>query len=211
MKENKTPSCVDCSIKACDGREKNYPSFCLTAKMNKEFEKKVLEIYGEDENQRAMQAAAMVEYEGYLTRTRMEEIVEFAGKIEAKKIGIATCVGLIKEAGIAGKILRSHGFEVFGVACKVGAVEKTKVGIDPICNQIGTSMCNPIMQAKILAEEGTDLNLVVGLCVGHDSLFYKYSQALTTTLITKDRVLGHNPAAALYTADTYYHKLYGED
>ncbi len=42
---------------------------------------------------------------------------------------------------------------------------------------------------------------------GHDSLFYKYSEALTTTAVTKDRVLGHNPVAALYTADSYYSKL----
>lgn len=68
-------------------------------------------------------------------------------------------------------------------------------------------MCNPIMQAKILNEQATDLNIVMGLCVGHDSLFYKYSEALTTTLVTKDRVLGHNPAAALYTAESYYSRL----
>lgn len=68
-------------------------------------------------------------------------------------------------------------------------------------------MCNPILQAKLLNREGTDLNVVIGLCVGHDSLFYKYSDALCTTLVTKDRVLGHNPAAALYTAKTYYSRL----
>ena len=44
--------------------------------------------------------------------------------------------------------------------------------------------------------------MVVGLCVGHDSLFYKYSDAPVTTAITKDRVLSHNPAGALYTG--YY-------
>ena len=68
-------------------------------------------------------------------------------------------------------------------------------------------MCNPILQAKILNQEQTDLNVVIGLCVGHDSMFYKYSEALCTTLVTKDRVLGHNPAAALYQADSYYAKL----
>lgn len=66
-------------------------------------------------------------------------------------------------------------------------------------------MCNPILQAQDLNAAGTELNVVVGLCVGHDSLFYKYAEAPTTTLITKDRVLGHNPAAALYTAKTYYY------
>ena len=68
-------------------------------------------------------------------------------------------------------------------------------------------MCNPILQAKLLNEAKTDLNLVGGLCGGHDSLFYKYSEALTTTVVTKDRVLGHNPAAALYTAESYYKRL----
>ena len=53
--------------------------------------------------------------------------------------------------------------------------------------------------------------MVIGLCVGHDSLFMKYSDALTTTLITKDRVTGHNPDAALYTAKTYYSSLMGEE
>ena len=68
-------------------------------------------------------------------------------------------------------------------------------------------MCNPILQAKLLNEAGTDLNVVMGLCVGHDSLFYKYSDALVTTLVTKDRVLGHNPVAALYQANAYYKRL----
>ena len=131
----------------------------------------------------------------------------FAEKIGAKKIGIATCVGFLRESRILASILRAHGFEVFGVACKAGAQKKTSVGIPERCNNVGENMCNPILQAKMLNEAKTDLNVVVGLCVGHDSLFYKYSEALTTTAVMKDRVLGHNPAAALYTADSYYSKL----
>jgi len=68
-------------------------------------------------------------------------------------------------------------------------------------------MCNPIAQAKILNNEGTEFNIMVGLCVGHDSLFFKYADAPTTVLIAKDRVFGHNPAAALYLSDSYYRKL----
>lgn len=71
----------------------------------------------------------------------------------------------------------------------------------------GNIMCNPILQAQILNNEETDLNVVIGLCVGHDNLFYKYSEALVTTLVTKDRVLAHNPAGALYQTGTYYSKL----
>ena len=100
-----------------------------------------------------------------------------------------------------------HGFEVYGVGCKAGTQKKTSVGIPECCEGIGVNMCNPILQAKLLNKAKTDLNVVVGLCVGHDSLFYKYSEALTTTAVTKDRVLGHNPVAALYTADSYYSKL----
>jgi uncharacterized metal-binding protein len=69
------------------------------------------------------------------------------------------------------------------------------------------SICNPILQARILNAEKTDLNVIVGLCVGHDSLFIKHSRALVTTLITKDRVLAHNPAGALYTSGFYYQRL----
>ena len=68
-------------------------------------------------------------------------------------------------------------------------------------------MCNPIAQAKILNKEGTEFNVVVGLCVGHDSLFFKYAHAPTTVLIAKDRVFGHNPAAGLYLSGSYYRKL----
>ena len=59
---------------------------------------------------------------------------------------------------------------------------------------------------RVINRAHTDLNVVIGLCVGHDSLFYKYADAYSTTLITKDRVTGHNPAAALYTANSYYRK-----
>jgi uncharacterized metal-binding protein len=39
----------------------------------------------------------------------------------------------------------------------------------------------------------------------------KYSEAPVTTLITKDRLLGHNPAAALYTSGFYYKRLFEEN
>lgn len=131
----------------------------------------------------------------------------FAEKLGAKKLGIAACVGLLRESRILASILRKHGFEVFGAACKVGTVPKTEVGIPEECCKIGINMCNPILQAELLNDAGTDLNIIMGLCVGHDSLFIKYSDALVTSGVTKDRVLGHNPAAALYTADTYYTRL----
>lgn len=204
---DKTMSCVDCAVRNCEFLDRMYPDFCPTAALTDEQVEEVLQCYGQEENKRAAIAAAEVETEGYCMDCRVEEVMNFAEKIGAKKLGIATCVGLLKESRTLTKILRNRGFEVYGVACKVGAIPKTSVGIDAKCEELGVSMCNPIMQAKLLNEAGTDLNLVMGLCVGHDSLFYKYSQALATTVVTKDRVLGHNPAAALYTAEGYYKKL----
>jgi len=67
-------------------------------------------------------------------------------------------------------------------------------------------MCNPIGQARRLEKAETQLNVMLGLCVGHDSLFLRHSHAPVTVLAVKDRVLGHNPLAAVYTADGYYDK-----
>lgn len=207
MMECNKMSCIDCAVTNCNYEDKAYPDFCLTTNMDKEVFGEAMACYREDENRDVMIAAAEVEFEHYCKYTRVEEIMDFARRTGARKIGIATCVGLIRESRTLAKILRAHGFEVYGVGCKVGAVKKVSAGIPKKCDGVGENMCNPILQAKLLNHAGTDLNVVVGLCVGHDSLFYKYSEALTTTAVTKDRVLGHNPAAALYTADSYYKKL----
>lgn len=200
-------SCVDCGGGKCKESGTVSPPFCQTVHMDPEIKKEAMACYEEEENRKIMQTAANVEYEGYCRWCRVEETMEFAKRMGYHKLGIACCVGLIREARILTDILRAHGFEVYGIACKAGATPKTDVGIAPECCAVGTNMCNPILQAKLLESEGTEFNLVVGLCVGHDSLFYKYSQAPTTTVIVKDRVTGHNPAAALYTSHSYYKKL----
>ena len=64
-------------------------------------------------------------------------------------------------------------------------------------------------QAELLNEHGCELNVVLGLCIGHDSLFFRHAKGLTTVLVAKDRVLGHNPVAALQLADTYYSRVWG--
>lgn len=205
-------SCIDCAQINCDVQNRIYPPFCLSTHMDEALRAESVALCRLPENAALMQAAAQVEYENYLKMTRVQETVEFARRMHFQKLGIATCVGLIHESGILAKVLRSHGFEVFGSACKAGLVPKTEIGIGEECCAIGVNTCNPILQAKLLNREGTELNIVMGLCVGHDSLFYKYSQAPVTTLVVKDRVLGHNPAAALYTAGSYYkEKLYPEE
>ena len=200
------PTCVDCGTQNCKYKVRTYPDFCLTTNLDQADWEWALERYEEPKNHEIMVASAEVEYEGYCQLTRVQEIMTFARKIHAHKIGIANCIGLINEARIFARILRENGFEVYSVICKVGGKAKSAIGIPKECENIGPAMCNPILQARLLNKAKTDLNVVIGLCVGHDSLFYKYSDAYVTTLVTKDRVLGHNPAAALYTANSYYKK-----
>ena len=195
-----TPSCVDCGTQNCKFKDRTYPE------LDTEDLEWALERYDEGQNHDVMVASAEVEFEGYCRLTRVEEIMTFARKMGYKKIGIANCIGLINEARIFARILRANGFEAYSVICKVAGVPKSSVGIPQECETIGAAMCNPILQARLLNRAHTDLNVVIGLCVGHDSLFYKYADAYSTTLITKDRVTGHNPAAALYTANSYYRK-----
>ena len=152
-------SCIDCAVKNCNKMDKTYPDFCLTTHMDEEVLNEAMECYNEDENRKVTIAAAEVEYENYCKHTRVEEIMDFAKKINAKKIGIATCVGLLKESRILADILRRHGFEVYGVGCKAGTQKKTSVGIPECCEGVGVNMCNPILQAKLLNKAKTDLNV----------------------------------------------------
>lgn len=206
MKNEIKHSCVDCGTQNCKFKDRSYPEFCPTVNLNPEDAAWALERYEENRNHEIMVASAEVEYEGYCQWTRVQEIMEFAQKIGAKKIGIANCIGLINEARIFARILKANGFEPYAVICKVAGKAKSSIGIPKQCEEIGAAMCNPILQARLLNNAKTDLNVVIGLCVGHDSLFYRYSEAYVTTLITKDRVTGNNPAAVLYTAQSYYKK-----
>lgn len=209
MDEKKTLSCVDCHVYHCHYQDSKYPEFCLTTNMNPETYQRAMDALNGEDNAVAV-AAAQVEYEGYGKRTRVEEVIQFAKKLGVKKLGIATCLGLIEESRTLTKILRINGFEVYGVVCKCGATPKTDIGIPAECDAVGANMCNPVLQAELLNDAGTELNLIMGLCVGHDSLFIKHSNALCTSVVTKDRVLGHNPAAALYTSGMYYKRLFEE-
>lgn len=197
-------NCAHCSVLNCSTRAGEFPPFCPTTSMDPEFKAEVLAKY-EGINREIMLTAARVELENYCKFSRVEETMDFARRMGYKKLGVATCVGLIRETRMLAKILEHNGFEVYGVACKIGSVEKTDLGIYG-CEEVGKRACNPIMQAEVLNREKTDMNIVMGLCVGHDSLFYKYSKAVTTTLVVKDRVTGHNPVAAIYNAESYYRK-----
>lgn len=143
-------------------------------------------------------------------KTRMQEVCEFARRMDYKRLGLAFCLGLTREARMVNDILTSYGFEVISVMCHSGRTSKKKLDIkkeDTIFQEIDEGMCNAVFQARILNHEKTEFNVLLGLCVGHDSLFFKYAEAPTTVLAVKDRVTGHNPLAAIYLAGSYYMKL----
>lgn len=201
-------SCANCKVHGCKDQDyKKMPENCPSR--DREFQEENKVLYLQEENYKLAHSSALVESEGYCELTRVEEIMEFAKKNNFKKIGLAFCIGLRKEAEIFGKILENRGFEVCSIICKNGAVPKEFIGISD-CEKVrpGTKevICNPIGQARLLNEMKTELNVILGLCVGHDSLFIKYSGAPATVLAVKDRVTGHNPLAPLYAADTYYKK-----
>lgn len=222
MNDEVGPQCALCSIKdrACRTEDGSGPEFCPTISY-KETVKKAVKEYEKPEIKEFARMASIQEAECYTNRhikpyvlhpvkPRVQEICEFAKKMGYKKLGIAFCAGLYSEARSFTKILRAQGFEAVSVVCKTGCTPKESIGLkEDEKVRIGEfeSMCSPIVQAFVLNEEKTDFNILLGLCVGHDSLFFKYSEAFTTVLISKDRVLAHNPAAALYTSGSYYARL----
>lgn len=209
-------TCVNCGARHCDHLDSDWPDFCMTTKTPDEFFDEALDEYCNDEQTaKIFQAAAEIEGLYYGNLTRVEEVCLFAKKIGAKKVGIATCMGLINESQIFAKVLKAKGIEsVVSIVCKVGGIDKTRANIpENVKVHPGEheSTCNPIVQAEILNAEETDLNVIVGLCVGHDTLFIQHSNAPVTYLIVKDRVLGHNPVAALYGSKMYYRRLMSPD
>jgi uncharacterized metal-binding protein len=142
--------------------------------------------------------------------TRVEDTIAFAKLMGYRKIGMATCIGLLDESERLAKILTAQGFEPVSVCCKAGSIDKMELGLaetDKVRPGTFEPACNPIAQAEICNRMGTDMNIIVGLCVGHDMLFNKHSKAPVTTLIVKDRVTGHNPVAVLYGQNFYYKRL----
>ncbi|MFH1351393.1 MAG: DUF1847 domain-containing protein, partial [Pseudomonadota bacterium] len=207
-------NCVKCKIvrKICRTPEGKGPKFCPTLKQGQVIER-ALEEYDKPEIREFARQASIQEGECYAnrdqkpyvihpTKPRVLEIMEFANKMGYKKLGVAFCAGVTHEAGILGEILEKNDFHVVAVSCKLGGIPKERIGVkDEEKINIGNheSMCNPVAQAMVLNDAKTDFNILLCLCVGHDSLFFKYVEAPTTVLAAKDRVSGHNPMGALYT------------
>ncbi|MBN2165444.1 MAG: DUF1847 domain-containing protein [Marinilabiliaceae bacterium] len=112
---------------------------------------------------------------------RIEEILNFAREAKIKRIGIAHCITFNYEAEIL-KNYFSKYFEVFTVDCKYGRITKKEI----MGGNSERIACNPAGQADYLNNKKTELNISVGLCVGHDMIFSKKSEAWVTNLFDKD-------------------------
>jgi uncharacterized metal-binding protein len=203
--------CARCGIQACREPPGSvaYPDFCPMAD-EADALREARAAYEDEETRRLALAAARTEADRYPLETRVEEVMSFARRIGVTKLGIASCVGLIREARLLQDIFEANGFEVASVCCKVGSIPKEEIGLadeEKIHPGQFEALCSPIGQAKLLNAAGTGLNVLVGLCVGHDSLFFRHSEAPVTVLVAKDRVTGHNPAAVLYTSHSYYSRI----
>lgn len=201
-------SCLDCGSDACCGGGGELPGFCPLR--GRAAAVCAAEEAGCGIIPDAEDGPALPCFDEYAPMTRVEETMAFARSIGAKKLGVATCAGLLGESRTLARILRANGFEVYGVCCKVGSLSKLDTGLKPkelAQFKNGPIMCNPIGQAMLLNRAGTDLNILMGLCVGHDSIFYRFCDGLCTALVAKDRVLAHNSAGALYETGSFYRKL----
>lgn len=175
---------------------------------NPEIVEEAREEYLIEENNRFFVQSAYMEADAFGHFPRLKETILFCRRMGYTHIGLAFCSALAEEAKVVSKLLREAGMTVESVRCKCGGIRKDTMGI-PKEHWVRPEnafepICNPIAQAKLLASRGVEFNIVMGLCVGHDSLFLKYSDTMSTVLLVKDRVCGHNPVAAIYLHEHNY-------
>src|SRR5512138_3153933 len=223
------PSCASCGVvQAKLGTTSCYagtgagapprPGHCPTSTQEEIVRGALDDLRGDGPDAKLARVAARVEGLGYdrgpdgvrARWTRVEDTIAFAKLMGYRRIGIATCIGLLDESERLAAILAAQGLEPMSVCCKAGSIDKLALGLsekEKVRPGTFEPACNPIAQAKILNRAKADMNVIVGLCVGHDMLFAKYSKAPVTTLVVKDRVTNHNPAAVLYGQNFYYKRL----
>ena len=221
--KNWFPHCADCSIenRICEQEDGKGSAFCPTLQMAevvkdalKEYDPPAIKLFATNASIQEGECYVNKGHDNpdvlYAIKPRIQETIEFAHKMGYHRLGIAFCGGLKDEAKIVSDILKEQGFEVASVVCKAGRTPKEFLGItedQKVMPGGFEAMCSPITQARLLNHAQTEFNIILGLCVGHDSLMMKYSDAWCTVLVAKDRVTGHNPLAAIQLHRSYYKKL----
>ena len=166
--------CAYCKALSCVVGEKGSKGCPMET--NRDVLEEARKLYESPLEKKLAANAGIVEATGYMQWPRLKDTIEFAKLMGYKKLGIAFCIGLQKEASILSRILEKYGFKVSSVICKTGSIPKTEVGVPEEYQLtsktgyvIGYVTCNPIGQAMLLNREETDMNIIVGLCVGTTS------------------------------------------
>ena len=193
-------NCAGCEALTCYKGED-----CVFGHDFKAYDNSTRKEYDKADNKKKLEVSTRIEGEHYMEWTRIEEIIGFAKQMGYKQIGIANCAGLTNEAKQLKEIL-DQKFNVHAVCCKFSGIDKKDFSLTQISEDRYEAICSSIGQALVLNDLKTELNIIVGLCVGHDILFTKYSEAPVTTFVVKDRVTGHNPVVTLYS--NYYLKKF---
>jgi uncharacterized metal-binding protein len=218
------PTCARCpypwSERYCRGlggkAPKNCPSLKMKEAIDAAHEKLAVPEVLEFARQASIQEAEAYgdREKGYdnvrPVKPRIVETMDLARKMGWNRLGLAFCAGLTREAAVVDEIFTTNGFEVASVMCKIGATPKQEIDLDR-SQQIDSSeaeiMCNPVLQAEALNRAGTQFNVLMGLCVGHDSLLLMHAEAPCTVLAAKDRMHAHCPLTPVYNYDTYWRSL----
>jgi len=192
-----TVGCHRCKTISClQQYPEGIPRYCRAGKFP-EIIRNTQKAYLEPDIARIHLATARVLKKGSFMWPRVQECIEFARELDAKKVGLAVCIALLREGRAMAQLLEAADLDVVTVGCMIGAVKPQDTGVpDELVNEIGIA-CNPLAQAEIMNQEGTELNFIYGLCVGHDTLFIRHSEAPVTYVAAKDAVTGDNPGAAL--------------
>jgi uncharacterized metal-binding protein len=175
-----TVQCAECPSFVCRGGNRDAgPDFCP---MHGEFPE-FRELYREEATRNLAVRAAIIEGEGYGKWTRLREIAEFSRAMGFQRLGMAHCPDMAREAARAASYFHGFGLEPSLPPCPPG--------------------CDPEGQARFFAHQGTQLNVLAGMCVAHEAMLVQASQAPVVALVARDQRLRHNPAAALYTSRSY--------
>jgi uncharacterized metal-binding protein len=158
-----------------------------------------------------LEAATDISSEKERRLCRLAELVYFCLEMGYRRIGIAYCIDLEKPARILARVL-SRTFETVPACCRIGGHPGNhatiRSGSGSVLLDVPPISCNPVVQAEVLNRRRTDLNVIVGLCLGADCIFANESTAPVTTLFVKDRSLANNPIGALYS-DEYLRQSLG--
>lgn len=203
MRKRDKLGCSFCNGEPCrHGNFERMPKNCPTL-TSSEIVEDAIEEYRNDPASKQLCDTIWRSYLPYTRKQgRVEALVGFCHDLGIRKIGIATCVAFLECAQILEEILEAQGFQTITVCCQAGAVDSRVLGYDPASlgrQRERFTLCNPIAQAEILNEGQTEINIMLGLCLGHDMIFTRYAQAPTTVMAIKDYVYDHKPSTALLT------------